>query len=254
MRCPDLLRERLDRQIFHEALEEVWKVIRAANGYIDRQAPWALQQDRQGAHGHGAAGAGRCAAGDRHGAAAVHAGQHGADAGSARRAARRATLRRIWRRRWPTGLRCRRRRGCFPRYVEPVRLMLIDSHCHLDYFTAAELPEVLARAAAAGVGEMVTIGTTLAQSERLPPMTEAHRESVVHRRGASAPRRRGADPDAGNPGRDDAASARHRHRRIRAWTISTTARRATFRQENFRAHIRGRSPGRGAAGNPRARR
>ena len=39
--------------------------------------------------------------------------------------------------------------------------MLIDSHCHLDYFTPAELPAVLARAAAAGVGEMVTIGTTL---------------------------------------------------------------------------------------------
>jgi TatD DNase family protein len=48
--------------------------------------------------------------------------------------------------------------------------MLVDSHCHLDYFTPMELPEVLARAAAAGVGEMVTIGTTLAQSERLPAM------------------------------------------------------------------------------------
>lgn len=52
--------------------------------------------------------------------------------------------------------------------------MLVDSHCHLDYFTPMELPDVLARAAAAGVGEMVTIGTTMAQSERLPPMTEAH--------------------------------------------------------------------------------
>jgi TatD DNase family protein len=52
--------------------------------------------------------------------------------------------------------------------------MLVDSHCHLDYFTPMELPDVLSRAAAAGVGEMVTIGTTLAQSERLPPMTEAH--------------------------------------------------------------------------------
>ena len=51
--------------------------------------------------------------------------------------------------------------------------MLVDSHCHLDYFTPDELPEVMARAAAAGVGEVVTIGTTLAQSERLPPMTEA---------------------------------------------------------------------------------
>ena len=41
---PDLLRARLDRQAFHEALEEVWKVIRAANSYIDRQAPWALRK------------------------------------------------------------------------------------------------------------------------------------------------------------------------------------------------------------------
>ena len=41
---PDLVRDRLDRQVFHEALEEVWKVVRAANGYIDRQAPWALRR------------------------------------------------------------------------------------------------------------------------------------------------------------------------------------------------------------------
>ena len=52
--------------------------------------------------------------------------------------------------------------------------MLVDSHCHLDYFTLLELPGVLSRAAAAGVGEMVTIGTTLAQSALLPPMTEAY--------------------------------------------------------------------------------
>jgi methionyl-tRNA synthetase len=39
---PDLLRRCMDQQTFHEALEEVWKVIRAANGYIDRQAPWTL--------------------------------------------------------------------------------------------------------------------------------------------------------------------------------------------------------------------
>jgi methionyl-tRNA synthetase len=36
------VREQMDRQTFHEALEEIWKVIRAANAYIDRQAPWAL--------------------------------------------------------------------------------------------------------------------------------------------------------------------------------------------------------------------
>jgi TatD DNase family protein len=51
--------------------------------------------------------------------------------------------------------------------------MLIDSHCHLDYYTPMELPDVFSRASAAGVGELVTIGTTLAQSESLPPMTEA---------------------------------------------------------------------------------
>jgi methionyl-tRNA synthetase len=41
---PDLMRMHVDRQTFHEGLEEVWKVVRAANGYIDRQAPWALNK------------------------------------------------------------------------------------------------------------------------------------------------------------------------------------------------------------------
>jgi methionyl-tRNA synthetase len=41
---PARLREQLDRQAFGEALEEVWRVIRAANGYIDRQAPWVLRK------------------------------------------------------------------------------------------------------------------------------------------------------------------------------------------------------------------
>jgi TatD DNase family protein len=50
--------------------------------------------------------------------------------------------------------------------------MLIDSHCHLDYFSEAERPGVFARAAAAGVGGMVTIGTTLEQSRRLPAIAE----------------------------------------------------------------------------------
>lgn len=53
--------------------------------------------------------------------------------------------------------------------------MLIDSHCHLDYFKPDELPAILSRAAEAGVGEMVTIGTTVEQSRRLPPMIEPYR-------------------------------------------------------------------------------
>jgi TatD DNase family protein len=52
--------------------------------------------------------------------------------------------------------------------------MLIDSHCHLDYYTPAEFPDVLRRAAESGVGQMVTIGTTIAQSQRLPELIAGH--------------------------------------------------------------------------------
>lgn len=34
----------LDRQKFHKALEEIWSVVNAANGYIDAQAPWGLKK------------------------------------------------------------------------------------------------------------------------------------------------------------------------------------------------------------------
>ena len=42
--------------------------------------------------------------------------------------------------------------------------MLIDSHCHLDYFTEAEIDQVVARAKAAGVARMVTIGVRMSQA------------------------------------------------------------------------------------------
>ncbi len=41
---PVALRPLMDRLALGEAIEEVWKVIRAANAYIDRQAPWALRK------------------------------------------------------------------------------------------------------------------------------------------------------------------------------------------------------------------
>jgi methionyl-tRNA synthetase len=40
----DAMRPKLLRQSYGEALDEAWRVIRAANGYIDRQAPWALRR------------------------------------------------------------------------------------------------------------------------------------------------------------------------------------------------------------------
>jgi TatD DNase family protein len=53
-------------------------------------------------------------------------------------------------------------------------MILIDSHCHLDYFAADELPSVLARAGAAGVAEMVTIGTRLGQASESQALAEAN--------------------------------------------------------------------------------
>lgn len=44
--------------------------------------------------------------------------------------------------------------------------MLVDSHCHLDYFNKpGEVEEVVARAAAAGVGTLVSIGVTYDKSK-----------------------------------------------------------------------------------------
>ncbi|HBK07232.1 MAG TPA: LuxR family transcriptional regulator [Acetobacteraceae bacterium] len=116
--------------------------------------------------------------------------------------------------------------------------MLIDSHCHLDYYTAEELPDVLARAKAAGVGEMVTIGTTLAQSERLPAITEAHPNlwctiGVHPHHAAEAP--------IPTP---DALAAMTRHPRVIGigesgldYFYDKSPR--DIQAENFRAHIRG---------------
>jgi methionyl-tRNA synthetase len=41
---PDAVAGPMGRLAFHEALEEIWRVIRAADGYIDRQAPWSLRK------------------------------------------------------------------------------------------------------------------------------------------------------------------------------------------------------------------
>jgi len=50
--------------------------------------------------------------------------------------------------------------------------MLIDSHCHLDYFVEAEIEAVVARARAAGVGRLVTIGVRLSQAEAVKAIAE----------------------------------------------------------------------------------
>ncbi len=53
---------------------------------------------------------------------------------------------------------------------------LIDTHCHLDAAQFADEPvaDLLARAAAAGVGRMVTIGTNLITSRAAVALADAH--------------------------------------------------------------------------------
>ena len=49
---PGLARAAVGRQALHEALEEIWRVIRAADGYIDAQAPWSLRKTDLSRMGH----------------------------------------------------------------------------------------------------------------------------------------------------------------------------------------------------------
>lgn len=50
--------------------------------------------------------------------------------------------------------------------------MLVDSHCHLDYYAEAEIGQVIVRAKEAGVGRMVTIGVRMAQAARVKDLAE----------------------------------------------------------------------------------
>ena len=52
-------------------------------------------------------------------------------------------------------------------------MTMIDSHCHLDDFQGEERAAVLARAKAAGVAEMVTIGTRLSHAAEQIGMADA---------------------------------------------------------------------------------
>ncbi len=55
--------------------------------------------------------------------------------------------------------------------------MLTDSHCHLDFPEfAAELPAVLARARAAGVGRFITISTRVREVARYRAIAETHED------------------------------------------------------------------------------
>lgn len=50
--------------------------------------------------------------------------------------------------------------------------MLVDSHCHLDYYVETEIEQVVARAKQAGVGRMVTIGVRMSQAPKVKELAE----------------------------------------------------------------------------------
>src|SRR5690606_14029307 len=109
--------------------------------------------------------------------AAGDAGGRRPDSGSARRPGGRARLRRARDR------ACARREAAAAiarlsalrrgRAGTDGGLMLVDSHCHLDFPDFAdELDAVIARAAEAGVGAMVTICTKVREFERVLAVAE----------------------------------------------------------------------------------
>lgn len=72
--------------------------------------------------------------------------------------------------------------------------MLVDSHCHLDFPDfQSRLPEVLAAAASAGVGRVVTISTHVARFDTYRALAEAH-ESVYFTIGTH-PHNAAVEPD-----------------------------------------------------------
>ncbi|MBA3911487.1 MAG: LuxR family transcriptional regulator [Rhodobacter sp.] len=59
--------------------------------------------------------------------------------------------------------------------LSPALPDLVDSHCHLDFpDLAGEIPQLIARAQAAGVNRMVTICTRLRHEPRVRAIAEAH--------------------------------------------------------------------------------
>ena len=116
--------------------------------------------------------------------------------------------------------------------------MLIDSHCHLDYFTEAERPAVIARAHEAGVERMVTIGTSMHQSATAIAIAESD-PSVFACIGVH-PHNAGGDAGVPSP---EAIAEMTLHPRVIGIGESgldyfyDKAPRAV-QAENFRAHIR----------------
>ena len=114
---------------------------------------------------------------------------------------------------------------------------LVDSHCHLDFPDfEGEIDAIVARAAEAGVGRMVTICTRLAEEPRVRAIAEAH-EGVFYAAGTH-PMKAGAEPLV--TVEDLTAIAAHPKMVGIGETgldYHYTAETATLQQESLRVHI-----------------
>ena len=177
----------MTEQAFHLALETIWRVVAEANRYVDEQAPWALRRTdparmRTVLY--------TLAETIRHLAILVQpfvpqAAEKLLDQLAVPARARDfAALRQTP---LSPGAPLPKPEGIFPALCRKPRgmsgggirgegraPMLVDSHCHLDFPDfAAERDAVIARARAAGVGTMLTIGTRLDEFAGVRAIAEA---------------------------------------------------------------------------------
>ncbi len=116
--------------------------------------------------------------------------------------------------------------------------MLVDSHCHLDFpDLASELDAIVARAEAAGIGRIVTIGTRVRQHHQVVAIARRFPRSSARSGPILTTRMRNSDVTSAELVARTRRSEGRRHRRSRASTTITTTRPRAAQEQGFRTHI-----------------
>ncbi len=236
-------REHMKTQQLHQVLNMVWAVVADANRYFASEAPWALAKtdpERQGTVLYVTAEVlrqvGILAQPFVPTSAAKLLDLLGGAGGRARVSALAAE------RRVKAGRYAAATRAGFPALRraggEGLTVMLVDSHCHLDFPDfAAELDAVVARARAAGIGRMVTISTRVKRHAQV--LAIAERFPDVFCSVGTHPHHAHEEPDVDAKALDRASRSIRRSWRSarRGSTITTTPARARRRPQGLRQHI-----------------